>query len=128
MPASPSRTAPPLWCAPWKSSPAWSPPARRQGRFPPDFSCCGRIRQRPQGPRMTEGNPTVIELRRQQAAIAGFGSFALQQSDLLTILTEAARVCAQGLDVSFSKICRYREVENDLLIEAGYGWNAGVIG
>lgn len=77
---------------------------------------------------MTEANPTVIKLRRQQAAIAGFGSFALHQSDLLTILTEAARVCAEGLDVSFSKICRYREAENDLLIEAGYGWNAGVVG
>jgi two-component sensor histidine kinase len=77
---------------------------------------------------MIEANPTVIKLRRQQAAIAGFGSFALHQSDLLTILTEAARVCAEGLDVSFSKICRYREAENDLLIEAGYGWNAGVIG
>jgi two-component sensor histidine kinase len=46
----------------------------------------------------------------------------------MTILTEAARVCAEGLDVSFSKICRYREAENDLLIEAGYGWNAGVVG
>ena len=77
---------------------------------------------------MIEANPVVIKLRRQQAAIAGFGSFALHQSDLLTILTEAARVCAEGLDVSFSKICRYREAENDLLIEAGYGWTAGVIG
>ena len=77
---------------------------------------------------MIEGNPTVIKLRRQQAAIAGFGSFALHQSDLLTILTEAARVCAEGLDVPFSKICRYREAENDLLIEAGYGWNADVVG
>jgi two-component sensor histidine kinase len=77
---------------------------------------------------MIEANPTVIKLRRQQAAIAGFGSFALHQSDLLTILTEAARVCAEGLDVPFSKVCRYREAENDLLIEAGYGWNAGVVG
>jgi two-component sensor histidine kinase len=77
---------------------------------------------------MIEGNPIVIKLRRQQAAIAGFGSFALHQSDLMTILTEAARVCAEGLDVSFSKICRYREAENDLLIEAGYGWHAGVVG
>ncbi len=28
----------------------------------------------------------------------------------------------------FSKICRYRPYENDLLIEAGCGWDAGVIG
>jgi two-component sensor histidine kinase len=70
----------------------------------------------------------VRKLLRQQAAIAGFGSFALRQSNLLAVLTEAARVCADGLDVPFSKVCRYRASENDLYIEAGYGWRAGVIG
>jgi two-component sensor histidine kinase len=70
----------------------------------------------------------VRKLLRQQAAIAGFGSFALRQRDLLKVLTEAARVCAEGLDVPFSKVCRYRETENDLLIEAGHGWMAGVVG
>ena len=33
----------------------------------------------------------VRNLRRQQAAVAGFGSFALRQSDVLRVLTEAAR-------------------------------------
>jgi two-component sensor histidine kinase len=70
----------------------------------------------------------VAKLLRQQAAVAGFGSFALRQSDLMKVLTEAARVCAQGLSVPFSKVCRYRAAENDLLIEAGYGWHAGVVG
>jgi len=70
----------------------------------------------------------VRKLLRQQAAIAHFGSFALQEDNLLTVLTEAARVCAKGLDVLFSKVCRYRPVENDLLIEAGYGWRTGVVG
>ena len=70
----------------------------------------------------------VSKLLRQQAAIARFGSFALRQSDLLEVLTEAARVCADGLSVPFSKVCRYREAENDLLIEAGFGWKAGVVG
>jgi two-component sensor histidine kinase len=67
-------------------------------------------------------------LLRQQAAIAAFGTFALRQNDLLTVLTEAARVCATGLDVPFCKVCRYREAENDLLIEAGCGWKDGVVG
>jgi two-component sensor histidine kinase len=70
----------------------------------------------------------VSKLLRQQAAIAAFGSFALRESDLQKVLTEAARVCAEGLNVSFSKVCRYRAIENDLLIEAGHGWRAGVIG
>jgi two-component sensor histidine kinase len=70
----------------------------------------------------------VGKLLRQQAAIAGFGSFALRQSDLLTVLAEAARACAEGLGVPFSKVCRYRTAENDLLIEAGHGWKTGVVG
>jgi GAF domain-containing protein len=43
-------------------------------------------------------------------------------------LTEAARICAQSLSVPYAKICRYRAAQNDLLVEAGYGWDAGVIG
>ncbi len=70
----------------------------------------------------------VRKLLRQQAAIASFGSFALRQGDLQTVLTEAARVCAEGLDVRFCKVCKYRPVERDLLIVAGFGWKTGVIG
>jgi two-component sensor histidine kinase len=70
----------------------------------------------------------VRKLLHQQAAVARFGSFALREGDLLKVLTEAARVCAEGLGVPFSKVCRYRAEENDLLIEAGHGWHAGVIG
>ena len=70
----------------------------------------------------------VSRLLCQQAAIASFGSFALGESDLMKILNEAARVCAIGLSVPFCKVCRYRPEENDLLIEAGYGWQGGVVG
>jgi two-component sensor histidine kinase len=70
----------------------------------------------------------VQKLLRQQAAIASFGSFALSQSDLQNVLTEAAQVCAEGLGVRFCKVCQYRPAENDLLIVAGYGWQSGVIG
>ncbi len=77
---------------------------------------------------MSDDAARVHKLLRQQAAIAGFGSFALRQGDLLKVLTQAAKVCAEGLSVPFCKVCRYRTEENDLLIEAGYGWNAGVVG
>jgi two-component sensor histidine kinase/CheY-like chemotaxis protein len=70
----------------------------------------------------------VRRLRRQQSALAAFGTFALGESDLGKVLTEAARVCAEGLGVPFCKICRYRPDENDLLVEAGIGWHQGVIG
>ena len=70
----------------------------------------------------------MMRLRRQQAALAGFGSFALGEGDLGKVLTEAARVCAEGLGVPFCKVCRFRSEENDLLVEAGVGWHQGVIG
>jgi signal transduction histidine kinase len=77
---------------------------------------------------MTDATAQVQKLLRQQAAIARFGSFALRERDLMKILTEAARVCAEGLSVPFSKVCQYRAEHNDLLIVAGYGWQDGVIG
>jgi CheY-like chemotaxis protein len=77
---------------------------------------------------MNDDGAKVRKLLRQQAAVARFGSFAFREGDLLTALTEAARVCAESLDVPYAKVCRYRAMENDLLIEAGHGWKAGVIG
>ena len=70
----------------------------------------------------------IARLLRQQAALATFGSFALGESNLGKVLTEAARVCAESLEVPFCKVCRYRADENDLLVEAGVGWQPGVVG
>ena len=74
-------------------------------------------------------NPPVIEkLLRQQSALADFGTFAFGETRLEAILTEAARICAQCLDVPFAKICRYRAAEDDLNVVAGCGWQPGVVG
>ena len=70
----------------------------------------------------------VQRLLRQQSALATFGSFAFRETDLLKILNQAARLCAECLDVPFCKVCRYRPKENDLLIVAGCGWDSNVIG
>jgi signal transduction histidine kinase/CheY-like chemotaxis protein len=77
---------------------------------------------------MTDAAVQVRKLLRQQAAIARFGSFALRERSLEKILTEGARVCAEGLDARFGKVCRYRVEHNDLLVVAGYGWRDGVVG
>jgi signal transduction histidine kinase/ActR/RegA family two-component response regulator len=76
---------------------------------------------------MTDAAAQVQKLLRQQAAVARFGSFALRERDLMSILTEAARACAEGINAPFSKVCQYRAEQNDLLIVAGYGWQDGVI-
>ncbi|MBC7576133.1 MAG: GAF domain-containing protein, partial [Tardiphaga sp.] len=77
---------------------------------------------------MPDSPAKLQKVLRQQAAIARFGTFALRELDLMKILTEAARVCADGLNVPFSKVCRYRAEHNDLISVAGYGWQDGVIG
>ena len=77
---------------------------------------------------MPDSSGTVEELRRQQAALATFGSFAFREDNLQTILTEAARACACALGVPHSKICQYRAAQRDLVVVAGYGWKAGIVG
>ena len=64
---------------------------------------------------------TVEKLLRQQSALAGFGSFAFKETDLLAILTEAARVCAASLGVAYCKVCQYRPVERRENPEIGIG-------
>jgi two-component sensor histidine kinase len=71
---------------------------------------------------------TIEKLLRQQAALSTFGTFAFGETDRKNVLTEGARACAEGLSVPFAKICRHRRAENDLIVEAGFGWREGVIG
>jgi hypothetical protein len=70
----------------------------------------------------------IERLLRQQSALAEFGSFAFREDDLVKVLNEASRVCAEGLGARFGKVCQYREATNDLLVVAGYGWDTGVVG
>lgn len=55
---------------------------------------------------MNDADAMVRKLLRQQAAIAGFGSFALRQSDLMKVLMEAAKVCARYRGASRSSRSR----------------------
>ena len=77
---------------------------------------------------IAEAKRQIRRLRGQQAELASFGIFALHESDLHNVLTEAVRVCAECRNVPFCKISRYRQEENDLVVEAGVGWNQSVIG
>jgi two-component sensor histidine kinase len=68
------------------------------------------------------------KLQRQQTALAKFGCYAFRQPELGAVLREAARLCAHGLGVPLSKVLRYRPEENDLIVAAGVGWRADVVG
>src|SRR5581483_8755153 len=77
---------------------------------------------------MSEQATQIENCRRQQQALANFGRFAFRNDDLQAIQDEAARQCAKGLGVRFSKILRYRATEGDLVLQAGVGWHADVMG
>ena len=68
----------------------------------------------------------IRTLRRHLSLTAGFGSYVLREAGLPAVLTEAVRVCAEGLKTPFCKIYRYRSAQDDLIREAGFGWHAGV--
>lgn len=70
----------------------------------------------------------IERLLRREKALADFGTFAFHETKLQPILNQAARVCADCLGVPFSKICKFQPSENDLLVVAGHGWKAGVVG
>jgi two-component sensor histidine kinase len=70
----------------------------------------------------------IERLFRREKALGEFGIFAFRTTDLQPILDEAARVCAECLDVPFCKICRFQPSQNDLLVVAGHGWKPGVVG
>jgi signal transduction histidine kinase/CheY-like chemotaxis protein len=71
---------------------------------------------------VTDAAAKIQKLLRQQTAVARFGSFALRELDLSSILAEAVRVCAESLGVRFSQVCRYRAENNDLVVAAACGW------
>lgn len=65
---------------------------------------------------------------RQQEMVAGFGAFALRSAGLAAVLTEACRVASIGLQTEFAKVLQFQPASNDLLVIAGIGWRAGVVG
>jgi two-component sensor histidine kinase len=65
---------------------------------------------------------------RQQQLTAEFGRFALRTCDLATLLQEATRMCALGLQSEFCKIMEFLPDERQFVVRAGVGWKAGVVG
>jgi two-component sensor histidine kinase len=65
---------------------------------------------------------------RQQELLADLGVRALQGATLDQLLQEAVRFTAEGLDVEFCKILEHIPSSNRLIVRAGVGWDAGVVG
>ena len=70
----------------------------------------------------------VIEIARQQAAIADLGRAALQRHTLDEILDEAVEVVTRVLDVDLAEVLERSAADSRLRLRAGRGWRAGLVG
>jgi two-component sensor histidine kinase len=65
---------------------------------------------------------------RQQQILAELGVTALQGSSFEKLLTETARLTAEGLRTEFCKVLEHIPSENRFLLRAGVGWEVGLVG
>ncbi len=67
-------------------------------------------------------------LLRQQETLAKFGELALRSESLDQILTEACRLVGEALETDLAKVMELQDDGKTLLVRAGVGWKAGVVG
>ena len=70
----------------------------------------------------------VDKLPQHQRIIIDLGLLASQSMPLEQFLRHAVPQVALALEVSNTKILRYRPLEGDLALFAGIGWRKGVVG
>lgn len=64
----------------------------------------------------------------QQAAVAKLGQLALADTDLNTLMDEAVFLIAQCLEVEYCKVLELLGDGQAMLLRAGVGWQAGLVG
>lgn len=70
----------------------------------------------------------VSDLLRRQKIMADFGELALRSNDLDEILTESCRLVGEALGTDLAKVVELQSDGETLLVRAGVGWNADVVG
>ncbi len=76
-----------------------------------------------------ERNDHALRVRiRQQEILSGLGVMALQGASFDELLSSAARLTAEGLEAEFCKIMQWFPDRQELLVVAGVGWGAEVVG
>lgn len=82
-----------------------------------------------QGPVQSDLTLKALHLRiRQQEILAELGVAALQGAVLDELLNRTVSLTAEGLEAEFCKVLEYRPGQNEFLVRAGLGWDAGVVG
>lgn len=74
------------------------------------------------------GEPDLAVMVRRQQVLADFGEFALRSQKLDEILAEACRLVAEALGIERAKILEVVSGGGELLVRAGVGWKADIVG
>jgi diguanylate cyclase (GGDEF)-like protein len=77
---------------------------------------------------MFEEKPVMASLLRQQEVLAKFGELALRSDSLDEILMESCRLVSTALGTDLAKVMELQADGITLLVRAGIGWKAGVVG
>ena len=86
------------------------------------------VEPNPSRDRPDTGMRALEDRIRQQELLSELGVKALQGASFEELLNETARLTAIGLNVEFCKVLEHIPSSNRLLVRAGVGWDAGVIG
>lgn len=87
-----------------------------------------RLEAAPKAPCTARAAGDIEARLRQQAILSEFGVEALRSTDLGPLLQRATALCAQGMSAQYCKALEYLPGEDMLLVRAGVGWKADVIG
>ena len=83
----------------------------------------------PDGPAHADISQRGLNLRiRQQEILAELGVSALRGTAFEALLDETVRLVAEGLEAELAKVLEYIPAEKRLLMRAGVGWDAGLVG
>ena len=77
---------------------------------------------------LEEANSELTLRLRQQELAAEFANFGLGTDDLGTVLDEACRVAAKGMECTLAKVLEYLPAEGRFIMRAGIGWHPGTVG
>ena len=73
-------------------------------------------------------HPVSDDLRAQRTALADFGLFAFRGRDIDALLTRAAELVSEALQIDLVKVLEHRPERQDFLVRAGVNWAPGVVG
>jgi two-component sensor histidine kinase len=94
-----------------------------------DGGKAGSVVETPPGNDAPEVTQRVLRQRiRQQEILAELGVSALQGANFDQLLADTVRQTAAGLKAEFCKVLEHVPGENQFIVRAGIGWDAGVVG